>query len=321
MTDWLSEQYLLLVANFRVLLFNPSQCYAVEALQALSLLLAFLVIVRIGINSAVTRILKSRFKRFSVAADGELLSLYHQSAAEVGVRRVPELYRFANLRPPAFTVGVWKQSIFLAPRLVESLRKAELRSLLIHELTHAKRRDNLRGWFWEVFFSGIPALVIQFFALNFILSNLRSGLAIWGAILTLALFRIFALRPIQSFRERLCDDLTVGTTGDRLMLARSLVTVWRLSHRWPRYRWQQPLGAVQSFLGGRNEPEARIRRLLSNRKLRFTLLVTRLRRAAVAVCLLLGTAFLLWFYSSDYPHRQPMGFDCLTTERIFASDA
>lgn len=47
-------------------------------------------------------------------------------------------------RPLAFTVGLWHPQIVVSQGIVSSLSEAELRAVLFHERSHARRRDPLR---------------------------------------------------------------------------------------------------------------------------------------------------------------------------------
>jgi Zn-dependent protease with chaperone function len=100
----------------------------------------------------------------------------------------------------AFVHGFFRQSILLFPDLIASLPEAELRALLLHEMAHARRYDNLQALLLEV-------------------------------LRRLCLFpkmfqRLVALWRLD--REIHCDDLAVSTTHVPLDLASALIRASRL---------------------------------------------------------------------------------------------
>jgi len=55
-----------------------------------------------------------------------------------------------NLSSP-FVIGIKKHTMVLTPLLIENLSSDETKVLLLHELSHIKRKDNLIGWLALIF--------------------------------------------------------------------------------------------------------------------------------------------------------------------------
>ncbi|MFQ5738731.1 MAG: M48 family metalloprotease [Acidobacteriota bacterium] len=299
MFEWLAGYYLQLILNLKILLTNPSACYAVGYLRLFSLTLLALLSLKVLLHVAAVRWLRRSFSTYPERQDSKLMQVYRQAAREARVSRRPALYRFANRRPLAFTVGVFRPAVFVAPCLVEQLPDAELRATLVHELGHIRRRDNLRVWLQELFLALIPALVVQCFANHFIFSGSNSDLAIGGAVAGLLIFRLALWRPLRWLRERSCDDLTVEVIQDPLTLASSLIRVWRLGRSLPPQRWGWSLPTAQPFLRHHSPLQGRIRRLLNYRPPRLKRLLARLFIAMGTVWLVFVVAFLLRFHLSE----------------------
>ncbi len=297
MLEWLAEKYLRLAVNSKVLLSNPSGCYAVGYLRLFTLTLLVVVALKLAVHLIVFYRLKRRFSEYAEGEEPRLLRLYRQAAREVGLRRTPRLYRFANERPLAFSIGIWRPAIFLAPRLVEELPEPELKAALVHELTHIRRCDNLRLWLLEIFFASIPMLIVQLFAIQFIFSAPNSRYAFWGAIAGLIVFRALLWKRILSMREQSCDDLTVDVTRDPLTLASSLIKVWHLGLALPKHRWRIGPTSAQSLLPSRSDLEVRVRRLLNYRRPWLKFFLGRVARGAAIVSLMFLAVFLAYFHA------------------------
>ncbi len=311
MVEWLSVQYLQLIANFKILLANPSGCSAVNFLQMAALTLLVLLVLKLAIHVVSVRWLKSRFPLYAGSGPAGLMRAYRQVASQAGLKKIPPLYRFADRRPLAFAVGVWRPAVFLAPRLAEQLPDQELRALLAHELTHIRRRDNLRTWLLEAFCALIPALVVQFFGLRFIFSGPNSELAVCGALTGLLVVRLVLWRPIQALREQTCDDLTVDLVHDPLVLASALVSTWRLSQGTPPQQWGYRLALVEPFLALGGGLEARVKRLLNYRRPRWKFLMAGSIRAAAAATLVVTVFFLIHLHVRGHQVRVEKGSICM----------
>jgi Zn-dependent protease with chaperone function len=301
MFEWFSQQYLKLMANYKILLANPVHCSAVDLLRLFTFTLFVLFLIKLLLHLVVFHRLRRRFPRYSEATNPALFRLFQAAAQKAGVRRLPPLYQFRNERPLVFTIGSLRPAIFLAPQLVEKLPPKELESALAHELTHVKRHDNLLVWLLEIFFVAIPLLIIQVFAISFVFSIENSVYAILGALAVLTIFKAFLWKRILFWRELSCDDLTVDAIKDPLLLASSLINVWRIGKVLPRHRWQAGLAFAQTLLPAAASLEFRAQRLIDYRRPWFKFFLGKVARVAAVVFVVLSATFL-WRFYSDHRH-------------------
>ena len=293
MIDWLSERYLDLVLNYRILLGNPTQCGTVELLRLFSLTLLVVLGLRIALHTVVFYGLRRRFPRYDGGSHPRLIAIYHALAKRMGLRRTPALHRFFDRRPLVFTIGSLSPSIFIAPALVEHLPEEELRAVLVHELTHIKRHDGVLLWLMELLFLSIPLLIVQVAALSFIFSVQGSALALLGALTAAFLFRSILLRSVVHLRELSCDDLSVDMLRDPLLLASSLISVCQLGRNYPPHRWTHALAFTKNFSARRGGVERRVRRLVNYRRPRFKFVAGRVLRFAFAVLVVVSIGFVI----------------------------
>lgn len=322
MMEGISQHYARLLVNFRVLVQNPSACYAVDYLQLLTLILLGVVLVRWLLQETAVMRLRCRCPVYSGSGAAELLETYRRSACEIGLRKPPPLHRFPNRRPLAFTAGVWEPAIFLSPRLIEALSAAELRALLLHELSHVRRKDALQYWMLEIWAALLPALIIQFFGVYFILSDRFSLLAVALAAGTVALIRLLLCHPLRAFREQRCDDLTVQVTGQPLVLASALIRAWRLGRSLPAPQWRFAPAGAHPPLFFESQLERRVKRLLhypprSSRLWRHQVFSHRV--AGAGLILLLGWGLLQ--LESIHRGPPPTGIRCVDQNEVFSSPA
>ncbi len=305
MFEWLSDQYLNLVANYQILLENPSQCSTVDILRMITIPLFVIFVIKLVVHLVVFYRMKKKFSRLSEGTNPDLFRVYRGAAQKAKIRRLPPLYQFSNERPLVFTIGSLKPAIFLAPSVAEKMPREELDAVLVHELTHIKRQDNFLFWLLEVLFVSIPILVIQLFALSFVFNVQNSLYAIAGALLVVTLVRAVLWKRILFLREVSCDDLSVDAIKDPLILASSLVNVWRLGRSVPRYRWHRGLAFAQTLLPAATNLDSRVRRLIKYRRPWLKFFLGKAVRF-VAVFLAVFSAGFLWqFYSvHDHPHLQ-----------------
>ncbi len=297
MFEWLSNLYVTLITNYRILLTNPTQCGTVDLLRLFSLTLFFVLLIKVGIHLVVFTLLKHRFLKYSGESNPKLWNSYCQAVRKVRLSRVPPLFKFAVVRPLIFTIGSVRPAIFMSPHLVDKISSDELEAALVHELSHIKRRDNLLIWFMEIFFAAIPLLIIQVFALSFTFSVANSVYALLGALTFVLVFKLLLWKRILFLRELSCDDVSVDATKAPLTLASSLVKVWRLGSKLPRYPWHTGLGFAQTLLPSSMNLEFRINRLLDYRRPRLKFLLGKAFRYASGMAAALVVIFLWQFYS------------------------
>ena len=299
MFEWLSEQYIKLLLNYQILLGNPSGCGTVELLRLFTFTLSVIFAFKLLLHLIIYHHLRRKFPQYTEATHPRLLRLFQNAARKVKLRRLPRLYEFNDERPLLFTIGSLKPSIFIAPKIAEQIEEREVEASLVHELIHIKRRDNLLLWFLEIFFVSIPVLFVQIFALSFIYSLENSVYVILGALVVLTLFKAFLWKRIIYLRELSCDDVSVDKIKDPLILASSLVNVWRLGKALPKYRWQRGLSFAQTLLPASLKLENRVQRLLNYTRPWFKFLVGRALRWLTLGLVVFTVAFLWRFYSND----------------------
>lgn len=83
--------------------------------------------------------------------DDRVRALLQECRAQLGLRRTVELWSVAGLAGPA-TCGVVRPSILLPPTLAAQWPNADLRLVLLHELTHVRR--------WDVLLDRLAALLV-----------------------------------------------------------------------------------------------------------------------------------------------------------------
>lgn len=301
MFEWLSEQYIKLILNYKILLGNPSGCGTVELLRLFTFTLLVIFVLKLFIHLVIFQHLKRKFPRYSEDSHRSLFRLIKEAAQRVKLRNLPPLYQFNNERPLVFTIGSLRPAIFLAPQVADKLEEPELEAALVHELTHIKRRDNLLIWILEIFFLAIPLLIVQIFAISFIFSVQNSVYATLGALAVLTAFKAFLWKRILYLRELSCDDLSVDKIRDPLILAASLTNVWRLGKELPRYRWQKGLAFAQTLLPTRLNIDFRIKRLLNYKRPWFKFLIGRATKVFL-VGFMLFTLVFLWQFYRNYGH-------------------
>ncbi len=248
MFEWLSEQYIKLILNYQILLGNPSGCGAVELLRLFTFTLLVVFALKLALHLIVFQHLKHKFQRYTIDSHPRVFRIFEDAVKKVGLRRLPRFYQFSDERPLVFAIGSLRSAIFLSARVAEQLSKKELEAALLHELIHIKRRDNLLIWFLEIFFLSIPVIVVQVFALSFIYSVENSVSALLGSLAVLTVFKALIWKRILYLRELSCDDFSVDKIKDPLILASSLVSVWRLGQTLPGYRWRTGLQFTQTLL-------------------------------------------------------------------------
>lgn len=263
MFEWLSEQYLQLIANSNILFGHFVECYAVERLRLFAFALFTLLVIKVGIHLAVYQRLRRNFSEYSRRSDPYLMNIFDRAIAKIKLKRMPLLYKFCNKKPLLFTIGTLKPAIFMAPLIPEKLSAEELEAGLLHELNHIKRFDTLYVWMLELLFAAIPLLIVQFFAFYFVFDGTNSEIVIWGTVVFIVVFRVFAWRRIFFFRELSCDVHSIQAKANPLTLASALVKVCRLGNSLPRYRWTHGLAFAKTLLPTGPGLEKRVRRLIN----------------------------------------------------------
>jgi heat shock protein HtpX len=294
-----------LLQGVAALLRIPGACGApVDVLRALTLLLCAAAGARIGAHWVADRRLRRRSPVYGPHEFAGLYDLYREAGRRVGLKRLPPLHRQADEEPLAFTTGCFRPAVFLAPALVRSLAADELRAVLVHELVHVRRRDNLRAWLASLVPIGALVVLLQVAALYALfrmeqrLGFAHAGLVVAAVLAVLWTFRSVAWPRVVFRREVSCDDRVVEALQNPLVVAASLVQVWRLQRALPRRQGARWVHA-HPLLRTRPTVEERVRRLVDYRPDPRRAWRTAARRALAAAALLWTSAFLWSYHGSD----------------------
>ncbi len=276
-----------------------------DVARALTLLLCAAAVARIGAHCVADRRLRRRSPVYGPDEFSGLYDLYREAGARVGLKRLPPLHRHADEGPLAFTTGCFRPAVFLAPALVRSLGADELRAVLVHELVHVRQRDNLRAWLGSLLPVGAlvvllqaAALYVMFFRMELPYGFAQAGLLAAGVLALLWIFRSVVWPRVVFGRELSCDDRVVEAVQNPLVVAASLVQVWRLQRALPRRRGARWIHA-HPLIRTRPSVEERVRRLIDYRPGPRRAWLTAARRALAAAALLWTSLFLWSYHSSD----------------------
>ncbi|HEX6373504.1 MAG TPA: M48 family metalloprotease [Longimicrobium sp.] len=305
MFEWFFAPYSRLLWGVETLLSIPGTCAApVDVARALTLLFFAASVARIGAHCVADRRLRRRFPVYGPDEFSGLYDLYREAGTRVGLKRLPPLHRHADEGPLAFTTGCFRTAVFLAPALIRSLGRDELRAVLVHELVHVRHRDNLRALLGSLLPIGAlvvllqaAALYVMFFQMGPQFTFAHAGLLAAAVLALLWTFRSVIWPRVVFRRELSCDQRVVEALQDSLVVAASLVQVWRLQRALPRRpgRWIH----AHPLLRTRPSVEARIRRLMNYRPEPRRAWLTTARRALTVAALLWTSLFLWTYHSSD----------------------
>jgi Zn-dependent protease with chaperone function len=305
MFEWFFAPYSKLLWGVEALLSVPGVCAApVDVARALTLLLFAAAVARIWSHCVADRRLRRRFPVYGPDEFSGLYDLYREAGARVGLKRLPPLHRHADEGPLAFTTGCFRPAVFLAPVLIRSLGTDELRAVLVHELVHVRQRDNLRAGIGSLLSIGAlvvlvqgAALYVMVFRMGLSLAFAQVGLLVAGVAALLWTFRSVVWPRVVFGRELSCDERVVEAVQNPLVVAASLVQVWRLQRALspqPGARWIHAHPLVRT----RPSVEQRVRRLMDYRPDPRRARLTMARRA-LASAALLWTSLFLWTYHSS----------------------
>lgn len=305
MFEWFFVPYSRLLWGVDALLVIPGLCGApVDVARALTLLLGAAAVARIGAHCVADRRLRRRSPVYGPHEFSGLYELYREAGTRVGLKRLPPLHRHADEGPLAFTTGCFRPAVFLAPAVIRSLGTDELRAVLVHELVHVRQRDSLRAWLASLLPVGAlvvllqaAALSVMFFQMELPFGFAQAGMLVAAVLALLWTFRSVVWPRVVFGRELSCDDRVVEAVQNPLVVAASLVQVWRLQRALPRRSGARWIHA-HPLLRTRPSVEQRVRRLMDYRPdPRRSWLAAAGRTVAVAA--LMWTALFLWTYHSS----------------------
>ena len=305
MFEWFFAPYAKLLWGVESLLVIPGLCGApVDVARALTLLLFAAAVARIGASWIADRRLRRRFPAYGPDEFTGLHDLYREAGTRVGLKRLPPLHRHTDEGPLAFTTGCFRPAVFVAPAVIRSLGTDELRAVLVHELVHVRQRDNLRAWVGSLLSIGALAVLVQaaalyvmFFRMQLPFGFAQAGMLAATMLALLWIFRSVVWPRVVFGRELSCDERVVEAVQNPLVVAASLVQVWRLQRALPRRPESRWIHAYP-LLRTRPSVEARVRRLIDYRPGPRRAWLARARRA-LAVAALVWTSLFLWTYHSS----------------------
>lgn len=307
MFEWFFAPYSRLLWGVEALLRIPSDlCGApVDVARALTLLLCAAAVARIGTHCVADRRLRRRSPVYGPHEFSGLYDLYREAGTRVGLKRLPPLHRHADEGPLAFTTGCFRPAVFLAPAVIRSLGTEELRAVLVHELVHVRQRDNLRAWLGSLLPIGALVVLLQaaglyvlFFRMKLPFGFAQAGLLAAAVLALLWAFRSVVWPRVVFRRELSCDDRVVEAVRNPLVVAASLVQVWRLQRALPPRRGARWIHA-HPLLRTRPSVEERVRRLMDYRPDPRRAWLAAARRALTAAALLWTSLFLWTYHRSD----------------------
>ena len=205
-------------------------------------LLAGRILVGFGILRRIRR-------QAHVQRDGPLFEALRRARATLDCRHGVDVATSPSIRSP-MVLGILRPLIVIPCDLVDRLRTDELRLVLMHELAHVRRWDNL-------------ALLLQ----RLVTAALFFHPAVW-----------LCARMLRREAERACDDLVVCATGRPEAYAHGLTQVAEeAAHSNPRTR---RIPMMSTFAATESDLSQRIRRALNGQASRMP---TRVRLLAVGL--------------------------------------
>lgn len=109
---------------------------------------AAIVLVRVG-RLAVQRFRLSRLLAKATAGDERLVSVVHEVATRLKLKRPPRVV-LGDFEGSPFVCGIVRPVLVLPRELPAVLGTAELDAVVAHELAHVKRRDLIWAWIPEI---------------------------------------------------------------------------------------------------------------------------------------------------------------------------
>ncbi|HEY0156761.1 MAG TPA: M56 family metallopeptidase [Thermoanaerobaculia bacterium] len=216
-------------AGLDLLAQNPANCSGVELLQAGAIVALALAALRALAAAFVLRAMRRGAR--PVARSSRLFAIYRRAAAELGVRRLPQLLVSREAMAPLFIAGVWRPFIVIDARVARTAPADELRVALLHELAHYRRGDNVRAAFVGPLTAAAVALTAGAVALQTSFGHRYFRFDFDAALPLLTTLPPIAFLLVRSIgarfalgREVACDDETVRATGDPLLVASALLS-------------------------------------------------------------------------------------------------
>ncbi|MEW6734254.1 MAG: M56 family metallopeptidase, partial [Acidobacteriota bacterium] len=174
-------------------------------------------------------------KREKVAEDGEEVEVFNQARSILLLNRSVGLIVSDQVVEPGVW-GIWQSLIMLPKRVVEHLSAAELKAVILHELIHVKRWDNLVNTLQVIF-----CYIFWFNPLVWVLH-----------------------KKLLMERELSCDEEVLSLNGAAKVYAISILKVFRLCFR-------KQLVGLSYITGANSNIQMRVQQIVANNDIRVTL--------------------------------------------------
>jgi len=299
MSEWFLDISLYLITNIQVLLINPTGSVTITILKMFCIMLLLRFGIKLILHCHALVRLKKKFNVYDKFNIQHIRPLFSSLCKKNKMRRMPSLHLFSDSKPLIFSIGTFRPAVFLSPRLIFDLSPDELRAALIHELKHIKRHDSAWLWLFDFFLSLIPVVIIVLFGFLIIFHIVSPYPFIMLAVFSVLFFSVNVKKRLIFSREKTCDDLTIQMIKDPLLLASTLVKVWRIGSRLPRYNFMGSLFQVRPFITSTKSLEQRIKRLTDYKHPPG---MTRFKKVLVCLSVIAFAAvsIFFWEFSSFY---------------------
>lgn len=263
MTEWMYLKYIFLLVNVKILSENPTESLVVDYLLILSGIVGGVLLLKLMLHNRGY----SALKRDHIKLDRETFPLIVELAKtiskKIGLNRPPDLYLFENKTPLVFATGIITPSIFISPKLIETMSTEEMSAVITHELYHVKRRDGLITILLQGILIFIPLVQVTLFGRYMVFENTSVIFWITASMLMLISYLVILKYFVNKKREFVCDDLTSGCLKDPLLLAQTIIKAWKIKTDIPRYSWKLKTVYIKPFLFSGKNQNSRIVRLIN----------------------------------------------------------
>ena len=304
MPEWLFEIYIHLITNIQVLFSNPTGSTIIFLLITLSLILFLRFMIKGIIHVFVFNKFRKKFHSFENSDNNKnIMKIYHLVCREMKLKRKPALFTYIEKNPLIFSIGLFRPAIFLSPCLIRNLSNDEIKTVLVHELQHIKKKDSLWSWLFDIFTIFIPLITILLFGYFIIFKIITPVLFLILTVLLVFVVQKFIKRHFLFLKELRCDDRTIHVIKDPLLLASTLIKVWRTGNKFQQKNWILSVAQMNSLISANYRVDFRIRRLTDYRIFSKKTLFKKITFLLTIPGLVLATIFIwkfIRFYNNTY---------------------
>jgi len=152
------------------------------------------------------------------------------------IRRKISVFIFPGYKPLIFNSGWIRPAIFISPLLLEELNRDEMEAVLAHELAHIGRYDQL----------------------------ILSLVGVLKSLFIVVPYRELLWKRFMLAREMSCDEMASRVTSKRLILAETLIKIWKMGKDFPVHGWLKRPLLYYALLEKQSSLEVRVRKLLKS---------------------------------------------------------